>query len=61
MGPASAGAAWGLLRVNLPVVGLTAVGAMGARAATVLAAATSAEVDGPPDGTAGYHSVAFTG
>ena len=47
--------------MNLPLVGLAAVGAMGARAATVLAAATSAEVGGPPDGTAGYLSVAFTG
>ena len=55
------GLSCGMCGIEPAVVGLAAIGAMGARAATVLAAATSADAGGPPGRTVGYLSVAFTG
>jgi AmmeMemoRadiSam system protein B len=56
-----AGLACGMCGIEPAVVGLAAVGAMGAVRTVVLAAATSADAGGPPGRTVGYLSVAFTG
>jgi hypothetical protein len=54
------GLSCGMCGIEPAVVGLAAVGAMGATDATVLATATSADAGGPPGRTVGYLSVAFT-
>jgi len=55
------GLSCGMCGIEPAVVGLAALAAMGARAGTVVAAATSADAGGPTGRTVGYLSVAFTG
>lgn len=55
------GLSCGMCGIEPAVVGLAAVGAMGAGAASVLAAATSADAGGSSGRTVGYLAVAFTG
>jgi AmmeMemoRadiSam system protein B len=51
----------GMCGIDPAVLGLAALRAMGARSATVLASATSADAGGPPDSTVGYLAVRFDG
>lgn len=54
------GLACGMCGIEPAVLGLAALGALGAHDATVLAAATSADAGGRRDRTVGYLAVAFT-
>ena len=53
------GLACGMCGIEPTVVGLAALGAMGATRGTALATATSADAGGPPDRTVGYLAVRF--
>ena len=53
------GLACGMCGIEPTVLGLAVLAAMGARAGTRLAAATSADAGGPRDRTVGYLAVAF--